>query len=153
MFTDDHMSDLMSLTFWSCQDFYDSGGMKIPFWFNCKLSWRSAPFLSGPDWGERPFILRRHQGIAPDERLRRFSGERPVETRHCHRKTNAQCLKGTEPLLRTHLAELSWAELLTDAPCIKCIYMGHFSVHLNELFQIQEMRSDCSYLSCVLTVN
>lgn len=76
-----HMSGLISLTFLTWQDFLDLSKWESPFISKCNISWWSTSSVSGPDWGEKPLILRRHRGIlTPHCRLWRFSGEGPVET-------------------------------------------------------------------------
>lgn len=76
-----HMSDLISLTFLTWQDFHDLSKWESPFISKCNISWWSTSLVSGPDWWEMPVILPRHRGIlTPHCRLWRFSGEGPVET-------------------------------------------------------------------------
>lgn len=129
MFRDVHMSVLMSLTFLSCQAFYDSGGVKIPFLFNCDLSWRSTPFLSGPDWGERPFTLRRPQGIlAPDERVQRFSGERPVETVIVKLMLSATREQSLYSVLTSLSYSLMLSVHLTDAFTLSLFFLSCFKL-------------------------
>lgn len=63
IFDDAHMSDLISWTFLTCRDFYDLSKWNSPFISRCNMSWWNMSLVSGPDWGERPLIPRRHRGI------------------------------------------------------------------------------------------